>query len=90
MMDRPSISQSSASEERWGTACGKLPKREIIYFCQVVAIYIIIIACIVNLSLGSDKDSLWASMLSGCIGYLLPSPKIQKNKNDALLHDPAE
>jgi hypothetical protein len=89
-MDGASVSQSSGDDERWGTVCGKLPKREIIYFCQVVAIYIIIIACIVNLSLGSDKDSLWASMLSGCIGYLLPSPKIQKNKNDSLLPDATE
>lgn len=88
-MNSPSESQSSGDAE-WESACGKLPKREIIYFCQVVAIYIIIIACIVNLSLGTDKDSLWASMLSGCIGYLLPSPKIRKHKNEPLLHDSAE
>jgi len=86
-MDRTTVSQTSGEEEKW---CGKLPKHEIIYFCQVIAIYTIIIACIINLSLGSDKDSLWASMLSGCLGYLLPAPKIQKKKDDALLPDVTE
>ena len=86
-MDEQTVSRTSNDTERWNTACGKLPKSEIIYFCQVIAIYIIIVACIVNLSIGGDKDSLWASMLSGSLGYMLPAPKIQKNKNDALLHD---
>lgn len=67
--------------------CGKLPKKELIYFFQIIAIYIIIIACIVNLSVGTDKDSLWASLLSGSLGYLLPNPKIQKKKDESIFPD---
>ena len=73
---------TSVDEEgslRWSTTCcGKAPKKEIIYFCQVVLIYIVVIACLINLSLGTGLDALWSSLMSGSIGYLLPSPKITK------------
>ncbi len=83
---------SSSRDVWWNTACGKLPKEEIVYFCQVVVIFGVVIACIVNLSLGStDKDSLWASLLSASVGYLLPSPKIRKHiKDESLLPHPTE
>ena len=58
------------------------------YTCQVLGIFIIIVACIVNLSIGSDKESLWSSLLGSAIGYLLPSPKLSK-KDDAFLSNPS-
>ena len=89
-MENVSVS-SVVGSERWETLCGKLPKREIVYFCQVVAIYMIIIACVVNLSIGNDNDTLWASLLSASIGFLLPSPKLPKNiKNELLFNAPVE
>ena len=57
----------------------------VIYFCQVAAIFAVIVACVVNLSIGNDKAELWSSLLSGALGYLLPSPKLRKN--DSLLHN---
>jgi hypothetical protein len=83
-MDSPQLSQASKQK------CSEPNQRQIIYYCQVVAIYIIVVACIVNLSLGGDKDTVWASMLSASIGYLLPSPKFKRIKNDAFLHDDAQ
>jgi len=59
---------------------------EIAFICQVIAIFIVIIACVVNLSIGLDKAELWSSLLSGALGYLLPSPKIRR-KNESFLHD---
>lgn len=76
--DTPSAAVNE-TDEKWNTICGKLPKQEIVYFCQVFAIYMIIIACITNLTLGSDKDTLWSSLLSASVGFLLPSPKLPKN-----------
>jgi len=55
-----------------------------LFVCQVSAILIVILACVVNLSLGKDNTELWASLLSGSLGYLLPSPRIRK-RYDALL-----
>jgi len=53
------------------------------YVCQVAAIFVVILTCVINLSIGDDKSALWSSLLSGALGYLLPSPKLRKN--DALL-----
>ena len=88
------MSESPISRELWNTTCGKFPKAEVVYFCQVVIIIIVVIACIVNLSIGTNnKDSLWASLLSASVGYLLPSPRIRKDKkkkNDSFLPNSTE
>ena len=61
------------------------------FICQVIAIYAIISASIYNLSVDSDQTSLWVSLLSSCLGYLLPSPTINKEKNEEnVLHDTSE
>lgn len=73
--------------ETWRTFCGKIPKEEVIYFCQIFAIYIVLISCVINLSIGSgEKDTLWAGLLSGCLGYILPAPKIH-DKDESFLHN---
>jgi hypothetical protein len=53
----------------------------IAYLCQVIAIFAVIIACLINLSIGDDKAALWSSLLSGALGYLLPAPKIRKDES---------
>ena len=80
-MESPQLNQASNQK------CSKANRKQIIYYCQVVAIYIIVVACVVNLSLGGGQDTVWASMLSASIGYLLPAPKFKKSKNDPFLPD---
>ena len=77
-------SQASVGSRRWSLFGGKFPKQEVIYLSQVTLIYIVVIACVINLTLWDVNVSLWASLLSGCIGYILPSPKL-KNKHESLL-----
>lgn len=55
----------------------RISKPEIIYFCQIFIIYIIIISCIVNLTLTKDEDKVFITLLSWCLGYLLPNPSIK-------------
>lgn len=89
-MDHSPVTSSVSLSPRWSTICGKFPKEEIIYFCQVLAIYVVVSVCLVKLCIGDgNRDSLWASLLSGSIGYLLPAPYIRKKKNDAFLLDAA-
>ena len=60
-------------------------------FKKSVAIYAIITVSIYKLSVDSDKTSLWVSLLSSCLGYLLPSPTINKEKNkENVSHDTPE
>ncbi len=66
------------SSERWHLMGTNIPKSEIVYFSQMLIVYIIIITSIVNLSLSNGPSELWISLLSSCIGYSLPSPKLKK------------
>lgn len=55
-------------------------KSQVVYFTQIILIYIIILTCILNLSLKNGDSNLWTALLSSCIGYVLPSPKLKDNK----------
>jgi hypothetical protein len=75
-MDR----ESSTHSERWDVMGGKLQKSEIVYFCQMIVVYVIIFTSIVNLSLQNGKNELWITLLSSAIGYALPSPTLKVAK----------
>ena len=72
--------RSTDSNSTWPVCWQKIPKEEVIYFTQVLLIYIVVVACLVNLSLEFGTQSLWSSLLSGCLGYLLPNPTIARDK----------
>ena len=63
---------------KWHLLGTRVPKTEIVYFCQMIIVYIIIIASIVNLSIQNGSSELWISLLSSCIGYALPNPRLKK------------
>ena len=75
-MDR----ESSTHSERWDVMGNKLPKSEIVYFCQMLVVYVIIVTSIVNLSLQNGKNELWITLLSSAIRYALPSPTLKVAK----------
>ena len=62
----------------WRICNKEIPKSEIIYFTQVLLIYIVVLACVINLSFRDCDQPLWSSLLSGSLGYLLPAPAIKR------------
>lgn len=52
-------------------------REQVVYACQMLIVYTIIIASLVNLSLRNGSAELWISLLSSCIGYALPNPKLK-------------
>jgi hypothetical protein len=75
-MDR----ESSTHSERWDVMGSKLPKSEIVYFCQMIVVYVIIVRSIVNLSLQNGRNELWITLLNSAIGYVLPRPTLKVAK----------
>lgn len=75
MMDN----HSSNNNGNWPVFGHKLPKAEIVYFCQTLLIFIVVITSIVNLTLDHEEGKLWTALLSSCLGYILPNPKLKKN-----------
>jgi len=68
-------------KNQYWKCCGTVLERgQVVYFSQILLIYIIIITCIINLSLANGDSNLWTALLSSCIGYILPSPKIKISK----------
>ncbi len=47
-----------------------------LFYFQIFIITVIIFTCIVNLSLKTGNMNLWIALMSSCIGYVLPNPKI--------------
>ena len=70
--------ENRSNGERWHLLGTRDSQAEIVYFCQMLIVYTIIITSIINLSLRNGGSELWISLLSSCIGYALPSPKLKK------------
>jgi hypothetical protein len=62
----------------WNVLGYRFPKNEVVFFCQVIILYAVIITSIVNLSLQRDNGQLWIALLSSSLGYLLPNPSIKR------------
>ena len=60
----------------FGTEC---PKEEIVFLCQVVIFYTVIVISIYNLTVGDGDSNLWTFLLSSSLGYLLPNPTLRRN-----------
>ena len=61
---------------RWNVFGSDVPKEEIVFFTQVILIYVIAITSIVNLTMEAKHETLWTSLLSASLGYMLPAPQL--------------
>ena len=73
--------------ELWCCSGHDIPKAQLVFFCQVLLVYIVVIVCIVNLTIGVNDSQVWIILLSSSLGYLLPSPSV---KNERILPQPAQ
>ena len=56
-----------------------LSRSEVVFVAQMVVILILLLFCILKLSftkLSCEEMSVWFSILSGLVGYVLPNPRI--------------
>ena len=71
---------SEVSARPWTIAGKNIPSSEIVFFSQIILVYIVIITCIANLSLHNGPHDLWIALMSSSLGYILPSPAISKRR----------
>lgn len=74
------VSVKSKSISQWMWCGDTLPKDQIVFFTQIIPIYIVICCSIANLMLERGDDHIWLALLSSSLGYLLPNPKLSKPK----------
>jgi hypothetical protein len=71
------IQATSTSGESLKSLTNRLRiKSELVFFSQVIVVYIVVCMCLYNLTTGHGDSNLWSALLSGSLGYLLPNPKI--------------
>ena len=78
MSSASSIEDDVDTEDDWyffGTEC---PKEEIVFMCQVIVLYTVIVVIICNLTIGHGDATLWTALLSSSLGYLLPNPSLKR------------
>lgn len=83
------MTSTPTTERLWNIVGRKIPKSEAVFFSQIVILYITIITCLINLSVGNGNSNLWTALLSSCIGYMLPSPDITSKKALSTLENTA-
>ena len=56
-----------------------LPRSEVVFFVQMFVILMLIVLCIVKLTVlkpTCEETSVWISILSSLVGYILPNPRL--------------
>ena len=52
---------------------------EIVFLCQVIVLYTVILISIYNLTTGHENSHLWTALLISSLGFLLPNPTLKRN-----------
>ena len=82
---RPHHNNNKAQRHRatrlWDVFGRRVPRSEIVFFCQTLIIYVVVVTSLVNLTLKNGPINLWTALLGSCLGYLLPHPSIDNNNN---------
>lgn len=74
----------------WKGCGSECPSQEVVFFAQISVIFMIIISAIVNLALHTGMSEFWVSIMSACLGYILPAPNVVFKKKSALDLDGTE
>lgn len=88
--EQETTSNTSSSLSQWRMCGEKIPKGELVFFAQIIPLYIVIIWCIVNLSMKRGDGHTWSILLGSCLGYILPNPRLTTKKikhHGSVFHD---
>ncbi len=75
------LEDTGSNSRRWVLFGNTCPKSEIVFFCQIVILYTVILVSIYNLTKVDGNSNLWTALLSSCLGYLLPNPSMKRGEH---------
>lgn len=52
----------------------------VVFISQVALLFIVVITSLVNLTLDKGNTNLWTMVLTSCLGYMLPHPRLKSTK----------
>ena len=62
----------------WHMFGRRVPRSEIVFCCQTLLVYVVVVTSLVNITLSNGPLNLWIALLSSSLGYLLPHPSLDK------------
>jgi hypothetical protein len=54
----------------------------VVFLCQVLVLFTVVVFSLYNLSAGGDQNTLWASLLNASLFAMLPAPSIRDKKQN--------
>ena len=78
MTSTGSVEDVVDAADGWHLFSTECPKEEIVFFCQVIILYTVIVVSIYNLTVAHGDSTLWTALLSSSLGYLLPNPSLKR------------
>ena len=79
-----------ASQRLWDVFGRRVPRSEIVFFCQTFIIYVVVVTSLVNITLQNGPLNLWIALLGSGLGYLLPHPSLDKSQRHRDVPDSAQ
>ena len=64
-----SMEENASTQTTWFVFGKHIPKREVVFFSQIIILYIVIITAVINLSIQNGDPVLWSSLMSSSIGF---------------------
>ena len=74
MASMRSVEDFVDAADGWHLAGTERPNEEIVFLCQVIILYTVLVVIIYNLTVGQGDSTLWTALPSSSLGYLLPNP----------------
>jgi len=71
-------SVSGTSDSRWNFCGDSVPKQEVVFICQLITTFSIVVVALINLSLDRPNRELWSTLVGAGFGYLVPCPTIHR------------
>lgn len=68
----------SDTKNKWELCCSSVYKSEVVFFCQILFLFIILIFSMVQIVMKANNIEIYFSLISTIIGVLIPQPKMNK------------
>jgi hypothetical protein len=68
----------SDTKNKWDLCCSSVYKSEVVFFCQILFLFTILIFSMVQITLKATNIEIYFSLISTIIGVLIPQPKMSK------------
>ena len=78
--DTDVLNTNTDPEQNWRLCCSVLHKAEVVFFVQIIFLFTIMIFSMIQIINKANSPEIYFSLLSSCIGIIVPSPTITTTK----------